>query len=168
MPAAVRAMISFGTDVKKNAMTNPKMTKPLIVCGRLKGWEVGVTSGRCGRRRNGCEIMAGHCPDKRVGATQGKQHRRDAPENVTAEFQPGNLGDHHVLRIADQRGCRADVAGHRQRDEERDGVELPTEQGGPHHRREDKTDNVVVQKCRQPRRDQHESQQKPCGVVESC
>ena len=46
---------------------------------------------------------------------RGKHHRPNAPNQITPKTQMRNLADHHVLRIADQRGRRTNVAGNAQR-----------------------------------------------------
>ena len=55
-------------------------------------------------------------PDDGVSATERNRHRHDAPKaTYCPNPSPGDLRDHHILRIANQRGGRADVAGDRQR-----------------------------------------------------
>ena len=68
-------MISLGNDEKNNAMTKPRMTKPLIVCARLNGWGGGVCAGR-DRRERTARLWRDSDPDDAIGAAQGKQHRR--------------------------------------------------------------------------------------------
>ena len=92
------------------------------------------------------QVVTGHRPDERVGAREGKQDRRDAPKDIRSETQAGDLRDHHVLRIADKGGGRADVARDRERNEKRHGIDLPADQRGRDDRRENKADNVVIEK----------------------
>jgi hypothetical protein len=96
-----------------------------------------------------------HHPDDRVRAAKGQHNRQDAPEHVSPKAKSGDLGDQHVLRITNRCSGRPDVAGNRQRDKKRDGIDPPAKQRSGHHRREDKTDDVVVEKGRQTGRHQH-------------
>ncbi len=75
-----------------------------------------------------------------------------------------HLPNHHVLRIADERRRRADVARNCQRDQKRDGVEAFVEQRGSDDGRKNVADDVVVQKRGEAAGDQHQHEQKPRGI----
>ena len=77
-----------------------------------------------------------------------------------------DLADHHVLRIADERRRRADVAGDGQRDQKRNGIDSFAQERSPGNRRKDVADDVVIQKRGQPAGDHHQDEQKPRGMAE--
>ncbi len=77
----------------------------------------------------------------------------------------GDRANHHVLRIADQGGRRADVAGDRQGDQKRNGIDLFAKQRRADDGRKDEANDVVVQERRQPAGHRHQHQQKPRGMT---
>ncbi len=85
---------------------------------------------------------------------------------ITAEIKVRDLADHHVLRIADERRRRADVAGNGQRNQKRNGIDLFAQQRGADNRRKNVTNDVVIQKSGKTAGDQHQDEQKPRGMSE--
>lgn len=76
------------------------------------------------------------------------------------KIELAHLPQQHVLRVADNGGRRADVAGRGQPDEERDRVQFGFENGGAEDRGEGQANDVVGQKSRQQSAEGHNRQQK--------
>ena len=100
-------------------------------------------------------------PDNAVGGGHGEQHGHAAPEQVAAKIQVRNLANHHVLRIANHRGRRADIAGNGQRDQKRHRIDLLAQQRHARDWRKHETNNVVIQERGQPAGHEHQDQKKP-------
>lgn len=122
---------------------------------------------RCRHRQSGLKVIAGEQPDDGIRGGKGEGHRDDAPKQVMTKIQSGNLADHDILWIANQRRAGAEVARNGEGDEERNGVELLAEQGGADDGSKDETNNVVIEKGGKPGCNRHQQKQEARGMAES-
>ena len=83
-----------------------------------------------------------------------------------AEIDGRDLADYHVLRIADERGRRANVARNCQRDQKRHGIDLFAQKRSPGNRRENVADDVVIEEGGEPAGHHHQDEQKSRGISE--
>ncbi|MNV56948.1 hypothetical protein D3C71_1492570 [compost metagenome] len=98
-------------------------------------------------------------PDNRIGDRQGGQCRRPRDKRERPEIQAAGLADQDVLRVADQAGRGAGVAGQRQGQEKRPRIEAAGQQAVTQQRGQGEGDYVVDQQRRQQAAEQHHAAQ---------